>query len=82
MLGKKFDFPQEKLVELKGLSPYLLGRITIFQDQQKFNLEIDIIQSESGKIYNHVKSIFGEYDLEDALAGAMQELQSFLDSKR
>ena len=76
------DFPQEHLVELSGLSPHYVGRITIYQDRLKYNIEVDIIQSESGKIYSHVKSRFGEEDVKDSLAGAVQDLKNFLDSKR
>ena len=75
------EFPQEHLVELKGLSPYLVGRITIFRHEQFFNVEIDIIQNESGKIYNHVRSMYNQPEAREALDLAVQYLKDFLDSK-
>ena len=74
------NFPQEHLVELRGLSPALVGRIVVYKDKKNLNLEIDIIQSDSGKIYNHVKSLYGEEDLKEALALAVQNLKNFLNS--
>lgn len=76
------EFPQEHFVELKGLSPFLVGRISVYlTEKKKFNLEVDIIQKESGKIFNHVNSTFEQDDLQDALASSVQILKNFLDSK-
>lgn len=75
------EFPQEHMIELKGLSPFLVGRITIYQQEEKYNVEIDIVQNESGKIYNHVKSMYGEDEPREALDMAVQHLKDFLDSK-
>lgn len=52
------NFPQEHFVELRGLSPEFVGRLTIYQQGILFNLEIDIVQSESGKIYSHIKTLY------------------------
>lgn len=71
-------YPQEHLVELGGLSPHLVGRICVYKEGSKLNLEIDIIQSESGKIFKHVKSLYGQDDLQDALASALQIFKFFL----
>lgn len=81
-MNKSLEFPQEHFVELKGLSPHFVGRITVYQDRKKFNLEIDIVQTESGKIYNHVQSLFGEDEVQDALASAVQHLKNYLDRKK
>jgi hypothetical protein len=81
-MNKTSEFPQEHFVELKGLSPHFVGRITVYEDRTKFNLEIDIVQTESGKIYNHVDSLYGEEEVQDALASAVQVLKNYLDSKK
>ena len=81
MMNSNNNFPQEHLVELKGLSDVLVGRITVYKNEHKYNLEIDIIQKESGKIYNHVDSLFGLEDVKDALASSIQILSDFLNSK-
>jgi len=76
------NFPQEHLIELNGLSPFLVGRITIFKQDIKFNVEIDIIQNKSGKIYRHVRSMYGEEEVRDALDMAVQYLKDYLEEKR
>ncbi len=79
----KESYPQEHYIELTGLSPFLVGRITIMQQGMgHFNVDIDIIQNESGKIYNHVRSLYNESDARDALDTAIQYLKDFLDSKK
>ena len=75
------QYPIEHMIELKGLSPFLVGRITIFKQESGFNVEIDIIQNESGKIYNHVRSLYGEAEPREALDLAVQYLKNFLDNK-
>lgn len=73
------DYPQEHYIELQGLSPHFVGRVVIFQHGQLYNVEIDIVQSETGKIYNHVKSLFGETDARDALDSAVHYLKQHFD---
>ncbi len=75
-------YPQEHLIELSGLSPYLVGRIVIMEMDSVYNVEIDIIQNESGKIYNHVRSIFNEPDPREALDLSVQYLKDYLDLKK
>lgn len=72
---------EEHLIELKGLSPFLVGRISIMPQGDKFNVEVDIIQSESGKIFNHVTILYGEEDKREALNLGVHYLQKFLNSK-
>jgi hypothetical protein len=73
------EFPQEHLIELSGISPFLVGRIQIFKQYNLFNVEIDIIQVESGKIHNHVKSLYNQDDARDALDSSVQVLKNYLD---
>jgi hypothetical protein len=77
-MGEKVE---EHLIELKGLSPFLIGRVCIMQHGDLFNVEVDIIQSESGKIFNHVKILYNESDKRDALNLGVHHLQQFLNSK-
>jgi hypothetical protein len=80
---------EEHLIELKGLSPFLIGRLTLSEsspiaDSQgltTFNVEVDIIQSESGKIFNHIIILYNEPDKRDAINLGVHYLQKFLDSK-
>jgi len=72
---------EEYLIELKGLSPQLVGRISINSSGELFNVEVDIIQSESGKIFNHVTILYNESDRKEALSLGVHHLQVFLDSK-
>lgn len=72
---------EEHLIELKGLSPFLVGRICIMPHGDMFNVEVDIIQSESGKIFNHVKILYNETDKREALNLGVHHLQNYLNSK-
>ena len=75
------NLPQEFFVQIKGLEDHLKGRITLYQGIKGFDLEIDIVQSESGKIYNHVKSMYNHEDPRDAIDMAVQHLKDYLVSK-
>ena len=71
----------EHLIELKGLSPFLVGRVCIMQSEDLFNVEVDIIQTDSGKIFNHVKILYNEPDKKEALNLGVHHLKKFLNSK-
>lgn len=75
------DFPQEHFVRLGHLDPHFKGRITLYQATSGFDVEIDIVQSETGKIYNHVKSMYNQDDPREALDIAVQYLKDYLNSK-
>ncbi len=80
------EFPQEHYIELTGLSPFLVGRITIYEQLlgrfANFNVEIDIVQNETGKIYNHVRSLYNQPEAREALDLAVQYLKEYLESKK
>jgi len=77
------EFPQEHLVELIGLSPNFVGRITLYrQNSGQIDAEIDIVQTESGKIYSHVKSLYNYTDPRDLLDLCVHHLKQFLESKK
>ena len=75
-------FPQEHFLRLGHLDPYFKGRIIIYQGPGGYDLEIDIVQSETGKIYNHVKSMYNQDDPREALDSAVQCLRDYLHSKK
>ncbi len=72
---------EEHLIELKGLSPFLIGRIQLSPAGELFNVEVDIIQSESGKIFNHVTILYNEPDKKEAINLGVHHLQKYLNSK-
>ncbi len=80
---KKIDetFPKELLIELKGLSPELVGRIIVSRNANLFDVEVDIVQSESGKIFNHVTILYKQDDDRDAINMGVRHLQSYLNRK-
>lgn len=76
------NFPQEHYIELKGLSPNIVGRITINEHFGKYNAEIDLVLQESGKIYQHVTMLFGLEDPRESLDLAVHHLKKYLDKFR
>jgi len=74
-------FPKELIIELKGLSPELVGRIVVFRNGKLFDVEVDIVQSESGKIYNHIAIIYKQDDSRDAISAGLSHMQSYLNKK-
>lgn len=79
MIGK--EFPQEHFIELRGLSPDFVGRIAIYKQGSSYQTEIDIVQTESGKIYSHVKSLYDGDDARDMLDLSVHYLKLFLTRK-
>lgn len=77
----KNEFPQSFYVKIDGLYPDYEGRIEVYQDGNSYNIEIDIVQNESGKIYTHVKSLYGIADVRDGVDFSMDLLNKFLQSK-
>lgn len=71
------EFPAEYFVELIG-EDFLVGRLLINKINEKFWIEIDIVQIESKKIWAHVGDVRSESDLDDALSNSVQMLSSFL----
>lgn len=76
------DFSKDYIIELVGLSPKVVGRVTIYKSPPYYNLEIDLIQADSGKIFKHVRSMYGELDHGDALNLAMHYLRDFFKHKK
>lgn len=74
------EFPKEEFIELRGLSPELAGRIVIHQNQNLFDAEVDIVLSESGKIYKHVDILYKLEDEREALTLGVHRLKKYLSS--
>ena len=74
------EFPKEEYIELKGLSPNLVGRISINKNRNLFDAEIDIVLSESGKIYKHIDILFKLEDEREALNMGIYRLKKYLSS--
>ncbi|MCO4753831.1 MAG: hypothetical protein KC478_05090 [Bacteriovoracaceae bacterium] len=76
----KTEYPIEEFVELRGLSPELVGRISVNKNQAFFDAEVDIVLSESGKIYKHIEIIYKLEDEREALTMGVHRLKKYLSS--
>ncbi len=70
---------EEFFVEITG-EPFHLGRLVIFSDRDKFNVDIDLVEKESKKIFHHIGRLY-QLEREDAVELAMQKLSHFLNKK-
>lgn len=71
-------FPQEYFIKLQGVADFLTGRIVINESLGKYTAEVDIIQTESGKIHNHVTILYDQADAREALDLGVYHLKKFL----
>lgn len=74
------EFPAEYFIKLDG-QDFLLGRLLVNQLNEKFWVEIDIIQKESRKIWAHVGDLHGIVDLDEAIHRSVQILADFVKKK-
>lgn len=81
MRGKN-SFPQEHYIELKGLSPYIVARINISEQANRYHAEVDLVLQESGKIYQHVTMLYNQEDARETLDLAVHYLKKYLDKFR
>lgn len=75
------EYPQEFFIKL-GEHPYLVGRLTLNWINKKFNVEIDIVQIESKKIWSHVDILYGVDEKDECLERAVQRLSDYLKTKQ
>lgn len=73
-------FPYEYYLPLEN-NPHLLLRVTINKYQNFYSSEMDIIFSESYRIFHHIGIRYRELDPEEALYNAIQEASNFLSKK-
>jgi hypothetical protein len=67
------EFPLELFIELKG-NPDLEGRLTITKTNRGFHVGVDLIFSESKKIFRSLGFVTGIEELEEARDRGFQEL--------
>ncbi len=79
-LNKLIEYPSENFIKLEGISPYLEGRVIVNQTEIGFDAEVDIVLSESGKIYKHVAIIYNQADHKEALDQGYRQLKKYLNS--
>lgn len=70
-------FPKELFFPLEN-EPYFLGRLTINQILEEYSVEIDIVNTESKKIFYHVDMLFRRQNYEDAVQEGIDCLSKFL----
>lgn len=74
------EYPREELIELKGLSPELMGRLSISPNQGRFDVEVAIVLGESQKIYKHIDILHKLEDEREALNLGIHRLKQYLSS--
>lgn len=70
------EYPQDYFVKIEN-EEHHLGRITINR-AKLFNVEIDIVQKESKKIFHHVDMLYNIEDKTEAIDSGVQVLAKFL----
>lgn len=70
------EYPQDYFVKIEN-EEHHIGRITL-NKAKSFNVEIDIVQKESKKIFQHVDMLFDFEDKTEAIDSGVQVLAKFL----
>lgn len=70
------EYPQDYFVKIEN-EEHHIGRITV-NKAKRFNVEIDIVQKESKKIFHHVDMLFDIEDKTEAIDTGVQVLSKFL----
>ena len=76
-MNGKIEYPPDFFVNIDN-DQHRLGRITLNLHSDGFVVEIDIVQKESRKIWQHVDTIYKLEQADDALQTAVQRLSQFL----
>lgn len=71
------EFPHETFIKIEN-EPYFAGRITVNKLGDKFNAEIDIVNTETLKIYKHIDVLYNFSVAEEAHDNAIQKLSNVL----
>ena len=79
------EYPQDYFVKIEN-DPHRIGRITINRQEKGpssqhpliYNIEIDIVGTESKKIWYHVDRLFNFEDKNEGIDAAVQRLAQFL----
>ena len=78
----KENYPQEVFIKLENNHDQFVGRITLNKSREKFHVEVDILFSESKKIYIHVGSLYNFPDSRDGVEQGVQLLAKFVRGKK
>lgn len=71
------EYPQDYFIELEN-EDYRVGRLSLNKLQNTFVMEIDIVQKESMKIWQHVDILFNLPERDEAIDAGVQRLSNFL----
>lgn len=82
MIQIKKEYPKDEYIELKGLSPYLIGRITIYFDGTRYSYDADIVLSETNKIYAHISMREKLEDEKEALDLGLHDIKQYMRKKK
>lgn len=82
MIQIKNEYPKEFIVELKGLSPHIVGRVTVYFDGTYYSCDTDIILSETGKIYTHISMKRNLEDEKEAFDQGYHDLKMHMRKKQ
>lgn len=72
-----FSFPHEVYLDIEN-EPFFKGRIIVNKVSRGYQADIDIVSTESQRIYKHVGQVFEPSDAEEALDSAIYKLSQFL----
>jgi hypothetical protein len=70
------SYPKEYFIELTD-NKTLLGRILVTKTQKKFMIELDLVLTESRKIYKHLETFFSMDDEDEVLSLAVSKLRDY-----
>jgi hypothetical protein len=82
MIQVKNEYPKDFIVELKGLSPYIVGRVSVSFDGLHYDCETDIVFSETGKIYTHISIRRTLEDEKEAFDQGLHDLKMHMRKKQ
>lgn len=71
------EFPKEYFLKIEN-DEFREGRITLNKLSQNYSVEIDIVQTESRKIWKHVDVIYNQTEMDEAIDAGVQRLANFL----
>ena len=77
---KMSDFPKDLYLKLEG-QEFLEARLSINERKSSFWVEVDIVQTESRKIWAHVGNLYNIPDEDEAVYKAVQMTADYLKPK-
>jgi len=85
MFNQIKEFPHDFFVPLEG-NPNHLGRLTLLcigeGDYSLYNVEIDIVEKEAKKIFQHIGILYNFNDIHEAMDQSMQKLADFISQQK